>query len=97
MGSVYHNDTIGLSGTMVLMALFMNQQNERTELQKRIAAELAEKAKKKSLEGTSDRPDGVTDSAYLEKTKTTTSLAWVWMLIVVAAIGIGIWLVVASS
>jgi hypothetical protein len=77
------------------MALFMNQQNERTELQKRIAAELAEKAKKKSLDAERDRPDGVTDSAYLEKTKTTTSLAWVWMLIVVAAIGVAIWLVVA--
>ncbi len=77
------------------MALFMNQQNERTELQKRIAAELAEKAKKKSLEADSDRPDGVTDSAYLEKTKTTTSLAWVWILIAFATIGIIIWLVVS--
>lgn len=77
------------------MALFMNQQNERTELQKRIAAELAEKAKKKSLDADRERPDGVTDSAYLEKTKTTTSLAWVWMLILVAAIGVAIWLVVA--
>lgn len=77
------------------MALFMNQQNERTELQKRIAAELAEKAKKKSLDTDNDRPDGVSDSAYLEKTKTTTSLAWVWMLILVAAIGVAIWLVVA--
>lgn len=79
------------------MALFMNQQNERTELQKRIAAELAEKAKKKSLDADTERPDGVSDSAYLEKTKTTTSLAWVWVLIVVAAVGILIWLVVASS
>jgi hypothetical protein len=77
------------------MALFMNQQNERTELQKRIAAELAEKAKKKSLDADRDRPDGVTDSAYLEKTKTTTSLAWVWILIIVAAIGVALWLVVA--
>jgi Flp pilus assembly protein TadB len=77
------------------MALFMNQQNERTELQKRIAAELAEKAKKKSLDADRDRPDGVTDSAYLEKTKTTTSLAWAWILIIVAAIGVALWLVVA--
>jgi Flp pilus assembly protein TadB len=77
------------------MALFMNQQNERSELQKRIAAELAEKAKKKSLEPSSDRPDGVSDSAYLEQTKTTTSLAWVWILIILAAVGIIIWLVVA--
>lgn len=79
------------------MALFMNQQNERTELQKRIAAELAEKAKKKSLESEADRPDGVHDSAYLEKTKQTTSLAWVWVLLVIVAVGVLIWLVVLSS
>ncbi|MES2875941.1 MAG: hypothetical protein V4678_00560 [Patescibacteria group bacterium] len=79
------------------MALFMNQQNERTELQKRIAAELADKAKKKSLETDGDRPDGVSDSAYLEKTKTTTSLAWVWVLVIIAFVGASIWLVVASS
>ena len=78
------------------MAMFMNQQNDRTELQKRIAAELAEKAKRKAVEPEADRPDGVSDSACLEKTKTTTSLAWVWVLIVVAAIAIAIWLVVAS-
>lgn len=75
----------------------MNQQNERTELQKRIATELAEKAKKKSLEDDHERPDGVKDSAYLEQTKTTTSLAWVWVLIVIAFVGVLIWLVVASS
>ena len=75
----------------------MNQQNERTELQKRIAAELAEKAKKKSLEVEQDRPDGVTDSAYLEKTKATTSLAWVWVLIIVAFVATLVWLVLASS
>jgi hypothetical protein len=79
------------------MALFMNQQNERTELQKRIAAELAEKAKKRANEPSSDRPDGVDDSAYLEKTKKTTSLAWVWMLIVIAFIAILIWLVAISG
>ena len=77
------------------MALFMNQQNDRSELQKRIAAELAEKAKKKSLDTTGDRPDGVSDSAYLEQTKTTTSLAWVWALIVIASLGLILWLVVA--
>lgn len=78
------------------MALFVNQQNERTELQKRIAAELAEKAKKKSLESDKERPDGITDSAYLEKTKTTTSLAWVWAIIIIVAVGVLIWLVAIS-
>ena len=79
------------------MALFMNQQNERTELQKRIAAELADKAKKKSLDSSPDRPDGVSDSAYLENTKSTTSLAWVLVLIIIAGIGVALWLVVTSS
>lgn len=78
------------------MALFLQQDSDRSELQKRIAAELAEKAKKKSLDTANDLPDGVKDSAYLEKTKTTTSLAWVWILIVIAAVAIMIWLVVVS-
>lgn len=79
------------------MALFMNQQNERTELQKRIAAELAEKAKKKALEAEQKNPDGVDDSAYLEGTKRTTSLAWAWLLILIAVIVISVWLVMSGS
>lgn len=74
------------------MGLYLQQNSERSELQQRIAAELNEKAKKKANVDAS-KPDGVTDSAYLEKTKTTTSLAWVWALIAVVAIGILIWLV----
>jgi cytoskeletal protein RodZ len=74
------------------MGLYLQQKNERSELQQRIAAELAEKAKKKA-NGQADKPDGVHDSAYLEKTKTTTSLAWVWVLIAVVFIGVLIWLV----
>lgn len=79
------------------MALFMNQQNDRTELQKRIAAELAEKAKRKAEQPDGDRPDGVDDSAYPEQTKRTTSLAWVWLLIVIAFVAILVWLVVISG
>ena len=79
------------------MALFMNQQNDRTELQKRIAAELAEKAKRKAEQPDGDRPDGVDDSAYLEQTKRTTSLAWVWLLIIIAFVAILVWLVVISG
>lgn len=74
------------------MGLYLQQNNERSELQQRIAAELAEKAKKKANPD-ADKPDGVTDSAYLERTKTTTSLAWVWALIVIAFVGILVWLV----
>lgn len=67
------------------MGIIVNQQDNRTELQKRIAAELTEKAKKKKVaEG--ELPDGVEDSRYIENTKTTTSLAWAWLLIAIVAI-----------
>ena len=77
------------------MALHVNQENTRSKLQQRIADDLAEKAKKKALQD-GDRPDGVTDSAYLKETKQTTSLAWIWAVIALAAVGIVIWLVAIS-
>lgn len=77
------------------MALHVNQENTRSKLQQRIADDLAEKAKKKSLEE-NERPDGVSDSAYLQGTKQTTSLAWAWVLIGIAAVGVIVWLVVIS-
>ena len=78
------------------MGLIVNQQDNRSELQKKVAAELAEKAKKKH-EATHDLPDGVEDSAYMEGTKQTTSLAWVWLLIVIAAIVAFVWLFILQS
>jgi hypothetical protein len=77
------------------MALFIKQDERRTELQTRIAAELQEKAKRKASEA--ERPDGVDDSAYLKNTKSTTSLAWVWAIIAVAAIVVLIWLIVVAA
>lgn len=73
------------------MALFLRQDDNRSELQRRIAAELRDKAKKRAeLE---EKPvDGVEDSAYLKGTKRTTTLAAVWMAIVVLVIGLLIWL-----
>ena len=71
----------------------MKQNETQSELQKRIAAELQDKAKKKAFE--TDRPDGVDDSAYIKDTKQTTSLAWAWILILAAIVGIAIWLIVA--
>lgn len=79
------------------MALFVNQDSNRSKLQERLAAELADKAKKKSeLENTP--PDGVDDSRYVEGTKTTTSLAWVWILIVLFAVGAAVaYMIVLNS
>lgn len=76
------------------MAMFLKQNEQRSELQERIAAEMQEKRKLEEPVG--DTPDGIDDSAYIEGLKETTSLAWVWVLIVLAAIGIVVWLIVIS-
>lgn len=70
------------------MALFVNQNSNRTKLQERLAAELSEKAKKKAEMADKERPDGVDDSAYIQGTKKTTSLAGVWLAIFIVAIAI---------
>lgn len=77
------------------MALFIRQDDNRSKLQERLAAELREKAKRTAEQN--DLPDGVADSAYIKDTKTTTSLAWVWALIAVGAIGVVVWLTILSA
>jgi len=72
------------------MALFIGQNEKRTELQNRLAAELQEKARQKAKEA--ELPDGVSDSKYIDGTKKTTSLAWAWLLILIAFAAIIIWL-----
>jgi hypothetical protein len=79
------------------MALFVNQNSNRTKLQEQLAAELQEKAKQKAKLENVDRPDGVTDSNYLKDTKATTSLAWVWIAIVIIVAAIMVWLMVKPS
>ena len=74
------------------MGLFVNQNDQRSKLQERIAAELREKAKASSLQEKASL-DGVEDVKYLEGTKQTTTLAWAWVLIVImAAGGVGMFL-----
>ncbi len=79
------------------MGIIHNQESNRSELQKRLAQELSEKAKNKNLDPAQELPDGVDDSAYIENTKQTTSLAWVWVLIIAIAVGVAIWLFVISG
>lgn len=69
------------------MALFVNQNDRRSELQERIAADLREKTKNSNLREDAAM-DGVEDIRYLEGTKQTTSLAWAWIVIVLMAAGI---------
>ena len=74
----------------------MNQEDNRTELQKRIATQLADKDKKRKARQ-DELPDGVDDSAYIEGTKQTTSLAWVWIVIVAVAVIAAVVLFVISG
>lgn len=79
------------------MALFVKQNDTRSELQERLAAELREKAKKRAEMDALVAPDGVNDSNYLKNTKQTTSLAWLWVVVAIAFVGVFIWLVATSS
>jgi len=73
------------------MALFVKQDEQRSQLQERVAAELQERAKKRAE--LADRPDGVSDSQYMKGTKKTTSLAWVWIVLTIAVIVLVVWLI----
>lgn len=75
------------------MALLQKQNDTRTELQKRIAADLQKKTRQPTF---SDAPDGVEDSQFIKGTKQTTSLAGVWIAIVIAAIAILVWVVATT-
>ena len=72
------------------MSLFIKQDDQRSQLQSKLAAELQARAKQKTQ--LSDLPDGVEDSNYIKGMKQTTSLAWVWIIIVLVAIGLAVWL-----
>lgn len=76
------------------MALFIRQDDNRSELQQHLAAELQERARKKVKD--SSLPDGVDDSKYIEGTKQTTSLAWLWVIISTVVVILVIWLTIAS-
>lgn len=78
------------------MAMFIRQDEKRSELQQRLAAELREKAKSRSLQD-GELPDGVEDSRYLEGTKKTTSLAWAWIAIVILAVAAVIFIVLYAN
>lgn len=78
---------------MYSMGQYLNQKDNRTELQQRLDAELRAKMAAKAKQERAG-PDGVHDSAFIEGTKPTTSLAWAWALIFImalVALGVFIW------
>jgi len=76
------------------MALYVKQQEQRSQLQDKLAAELQERAK---LKAAGELPDGVEDSRYIENTRQTSRLAWLWGIVALAAVGAVIWLVIQAS
>jgi hypothetical protein len=72
------------------MGIIVNNQQERSELQERIAAELREKQLRQSSASKDLDPKDLdpNDSEYMKDLKPTTTLSWAWLLIAVAIIGI---------
>ncbi len=77
------------------MALYLKQNDTRSELQKRVASELQEKARKAAEPA--DLPDGVTDSQYIKGTTGTSRFAWVWILAILLFVAGLIALIVATA
>jgi len=77
------------------MALFVRQDENRSELQQRLATELQARVKERAKQA--DQPDGVDDSQFLQGTKQTTSLAWAWAIVAVLGIGVVIFLLIKAS
>jgi hypothetical protein len=79
------------------MALFIQQNDNRSKLQERLETELRAKAKARADIDTT-LPDGVDDSNYLKGTKKTTTLAWVWIAIILLAVfGLIFFLITSNS
>ncbi|HET8884501.1 MAG TPA: hypothetical protein VFM68_03445 [Candidatus Saccharimonadales bacterium] len=68
------------------MGLFIRQDDNRSELQRRLTAELTEKAKKKRELDNKPLPDGVKDSTFINDTQATGKFAWLWILLIALAI-----------
>ena len=77
------------------MALYLKQSDTRSELQKRIASELQEKAR--NAAEPADLPDGVDDSQFIKGTTGTGRFAWVWILAILLFVAGLIALIVATA
>jgi len=77
------------------MALFVRQDENRTELQQRLATELQERAKLKAKQA--DQPDGVEDSQFIKGTKQSTGLAWLWATVAILAVATLLFLMIKAN
>ena len=83
------------------MGRYIEQNEGRSELQQRIAAELRAKAAARSRDDDTETGytslDGGYDTEYLKGTKVTTTLAPAWVIITLAAVGIVVAFIVITQ
>lgn len=61
------------------MGLFIKQNENRSQLQQRIAAELREKSKQQA--SSSEPVDQTTDSSYVKDMEQASGRSWVWVVL----------------
>lgn len=64
------------------MGLFLKQNEPRSQLQSKVAADLAERMNKRAIETNNVTPQ----PAFLDNQRQTSPLAWVWILLSIVAI-----------
>lgn len=70
---------------MAVMGLFLKQDEQRSQLQTKIAADLQERLKTQPIETSDKKPQ----PAFLDNQVQTSSHAWVWILLgIVALVGV---------
>jgi len=68
-----------------IMGLFLKQNEPRSQLQSKVAADLAERMNKRALETNDTKPQ----PAFLDNQQLTSPFAWVWVVLgIVAVIGV---------
>lgn len=78
------------------MSLHMRQNENRSELQKRLDAELrAKAAERNKIEA--ERPDGVSDSSFIERTSQAGKFAWVWLAVFLLAVAVFVFIVYRAN
>ncbi|MBQ2643713.1 MAG: hypothetical protein Q4C24_01135 [Candidatus Saccharibacteria bacterium] len=70
------------------MGVIVNKNNQQeTELSRKISADLREKALRASgMTGEEDAPDFAEDSEYVKDFKKTSKFGWIWVVLIVLAI-----------
>ncbi len=77
------------------MGRYVEQNQSRSKLQQRIAADLRAKALASSRDDAAVT-NAVNDSHYMQSTKQTTQLAWVWLAVCLLVVAGMIWFVIMT-